>query len=47
LWFIDQGEELFLAEGQGEARPFLAVLRDLLIDDMPGIIALFTIGSDN
>ena len=29
---IDQGEELFLAEAQDEAQPFLALLRDLLID---------------
>ena len=44
---IDQGEELFLAEGLDEAQPFLAMLRDLLIEDMPAIIAVFTIRSDN
>ena len=44
---IDQGEELFLAEGQDEARNFLALLRDLLASDAPAIIALFTIRSDN
>jgi formylglycine-generating enzyme required for sulfatase activity len=44
---IDQGEELFLAEGQDEARTFLALLRDLLADDAPSVIALFAIRSDN
>jgi formylglycine-generating enzyme required for sulfatase activity len=44
---IDQSEELFLADGRDEARSFLAVLRDLLIDDAPAITALFTIRSDN
>jgi formylglycine-generating enzyme required for sulfatase activity len=44
---IDQGEELFLAEGQDEAQPFLALLRDLLIEDSPAVIAVFTIRSDN
>jgi formylglycine-generating enzyme required for sulfatase activity len=44
---IDQGEELFLAEGQDEAQPFLTLLRDLIVDDAPPIIALFTIRSDN
>jgi formylglycine-generating enzyme required for sulfatase activity len=44
---IDQGEELFLAEAQEEALPFLALLRDLLIDDRPAVVAVFTIRSDN
>ena len=44
---IDQGEELFLAEGQQEAQPFLALLRDLVTADAPAVIALFTIRSDN
>ena len=44
---IDQGEELFLAEAQGEAQPFLALLHDLLIEDSPAVIAVFTIRSDN
>jgi formylglycine-generating enzyme required for sulfatase activity/tetratricopeptide (TPR) repeat protein len=44
---IDQGEELFLAEAQDEAKPFLALLRDLLKDDAPAVIAVFTIRSDN
>jgi formylglycine-generating enzyme required for sulfatase activity len=44
---VDQGEELFLAEGQDDARAFLVLLHDLLIEDAPGIIAVFTIRSDN
>jgi formylglycine-generating enzyme required for sulfatase activity len=44
---VDQGEELFLAEGQDESRAFLALLHDLLIRDVPAIIAVFTIRSDN
>ncbi len=44
---IDQGEELFLAEAQDEAQRFLALLHDLLGEDSPAIIAVFTIRSDN
>jgi formylglycine-generating enzyme required for sulfatase activity len=44
---IDQAEELFLAEAQDEAQPFLALLRDLLIEDAPTVIAVCTIRSDN
>jgi formylglycine-generating enzyme required for sulfatase activity len=44
---VDQGEELFLAEGQDEAQAFLALLHDLLIQDEPVVIAVFTIRSDN
>jgi len=44
---IDQGEELFLAEAQAEARPFLGLLHDLLVTDSPAVIAVFTIRSDN
>src|SRR5262249_14534202 len=44
---IDQGEELFLEESQDEAKPFLALLRDLLASDPPAVIAIFTIRSDN
>ena len=47
ILLIDQGEELFLAEGQNEALPFLALLRDLLKEDTPAVIAIFTIRSDN
>jgi class 3 adenylate cyclase len=43
---IDQGEELFLAEGQIEAQAFLILLRDLLRHDDPSLIALITIRSD-
>ena len=38
---------MFLAEGQDEARAFLVLLHDLLIQDAPAIIAVFTIRSDN
>ena len=38
---------MFLAEAQDEAQPFLALLRDLLNEDRPAIIAVFTIRSDN
>jgi hypothetical protein len=44
---IDQGEELFLAEAHDEAKPFLALLRELLASDPPAVIAVFTIRSDN
>jgi hypothetical protein len=44
---IDQAEELFLAEAQAEVRPFLALVRDLLLTDGPAVIAAFTIRSDN
>jgi formylglycine-generating enzyme required for sulfatase activity len=44
---IDQGEELFLAEAQGEAQPFLVLMRDLVVADPPPVIAVFTIRSDN
>ena len=44
---IDQGEELFLAEAQDEAKPFVALLRDIVKDDAPAVIATFTIRSDN
>ena len=44
---IDQAEELFLAEAQDEAQPFLALVRHLLNEDVPAIIAVFTIRSDN
>ena len=44
---IDQGEELFLAEGQDEGRTLLALLRDLLSEDTPALILLFTIRSDS
>ena len=43
---IDQGEELFLAEGLDEARAFLTLLKNLLSEDDPPLIALSTIRSD-
>jgi len=47
VFSVDQAEELFLAEAQGEAQPFLALLHDLLQHDDPPIVAIFTIRSDN
>jgi formylglycine-generating enzyme required for sulfatase activity len=44
---IDQGEELFLAEGQDEATTFLGLLRELLSQDEPPLIVLFAIRSDS
>ena len=44
---IDQGEELFLAEGAAEAEPLLALLRDLLTAAAPGVIVIFTMRSDS
>ena len=43
---IDQGEELFLAEGAEEASRLLAIMRDMLADEAPGVVALITIRSD-
>jgi hypothetical protein len=44
---IDQGEELFLAEGLEEAQSLLTLLRDLVMSDQPAIIAVFAIRTDN
>jgi hypothetical protein len=44
---IDQGEELFQAEGQDEARRFLALIGELLTEEPPNLIAVFTIRSDS
>lgn len=44
---IDQGEELFLAEGAKEAERFLALLKDLALASFPNLIILFTIRSDS
>lgn len=44
---IDQGEELFIAEGQEEAERLLQLLRELSADDTPALVVLFTIRSDN
>src|SRR5208337_5318261 len=43
---IDQGEELFQAEGQVEAETFLELLKDLLPSDAPAALAVITIRSD-
>ncbi len=43
---IDQGEELFQAEGQVEAETFLELLKDLLTSDAPAALAVITIRSD-
>lgn len=44
---VDQGEELFRAEGQDEAQTFLALLRQVLLADEPGVIVLLAIRSDS
>ena len=44
---IDQGEELFLADGQGEASAFLAVIRDLIVAPESNLIVIFAIRSDS
>ncbi|MEP3334028.1 hypothetical protein [Sedimentitalea sp.] len=44
---IDQGEELFQADGAEEAQAFLGLLNDLLALDNPSLIALVTIRSDS
>jgi H+/Cl- antiporter ClcA len=44
---IDQGEELFLAEGTDEAEQLLTIIHDLLADDRPGMLVLITMRSDS
>jgi TIR domain len=44
---IDQGEELFLAEGTAEAQAFLSFLRDIATTTTPNLIILFAIRSDS
>lgn len=44
---IDQGEELFLAEGQDEAQALLALLQKVLTDDGPRLIVVLAIRSDS
>ena len=44
---IDQGEELFIAEGQDEAQALLALLRDLVVQDTPAVVVLVAIRSDS
>ena len=44
---VDQAEELFRGEGVAEAMALLALLRDLVNEDAPAIIAIFAIRSDS
>jgi len=44
---VDQAEELFLADGAKEAAVFLALLRDLVVSDRAGVIAIFSIRTDS
>jgi formylglycine-generating enzyme required for sulfatase activity len=44
---IDQGEELFLPEGTQEADRLLALIRQLLVVESSGLLALITIRSDS
>jgi WD40 repeat protein len=44
---IDQGEELFLAEGADEAEEFLVLLKDLAMSQAPSVIILVAIRSDS
>jgi hypothetical protein len=44
---IDQAEELFTADGAKEGARFVALLRELTMQDATAVIALFTVRSDN
>ncbi|WP_024335514.1 nSTAND1 domain-containing NTPase [Desulfotignum balticum] len=44
---VDQGEELFMAEGREESCRFLSLLQGLLAEDAPPLMVLFTIRSDS
>ena len=44
---IDQGEELFRAEGAEESQAFLALLRDLALAQSPSLTLIVTIRSDS
>jgi tetratricopeptide (TPR) repeat protein len=44
---IDQAEELFQGEGAQEGQMLLTLIRDLVADDQPPLIALFAIRSDS
>ncbi len=44
---IDQGEELFLAEGQEQAQTMLGLLQSLLAQDAPAVIVIIGIRSDS
>ena len=43
---VDQGEELFQSDGQGEADAFLNLIRDLTTAERSNLIILFTIRSE-
>ena len=44
---IDQAEELFLGDGAKEGQALVELVRDLVVEDRPAILALFTIRSDS
>jgi tetratricopeptide (TPR) repeat protein len=44
---VDQGEELFRAEGSAEGEELLTLLRDLTSANEPAVIAIFAIRSDS
>ncbi len=44
---IDQAEELFQGDGAKEGQTLLTLIRDLVADDQPSLIALFAIRSDS
>src|SRR5262249_8677314 len=44
---LDQGEELFLADGASESAALLTLLRDLMAQDDPAVLVLITIRSDS
>ena len=44
---IDQAEELFLGDGAKEGQALLELVRELVKEDSPAILALFTIRSDS
>jgi tetratricopeptide (TPR) repeat protein len=44
---IDQAEELFIGDGAKEGQALLELVRDLVKEDRPAILALFTIRSDS
>jgi tetratricopeptide (TPR) repeat protein len=44
---IDQAEELFLSDGTKEGQVLLELIRDLVKEDRPAVLALFTVRSDS
>jgi tetratricopeptide (TPR) repeat protein len=47
LFAIDQAEELFLSDGAEEGQKLLALIRDLVAEDHPEVIVVFTVRSDS